>query len=262
MLAVNRFAVARYALPLLLLLAAARVSASDSPDADRPADVPEEFVNTPNGYFHPSCVHEVRESDVVHLDHVRHADGSWTPHPACAHPHYDRSGKARWDASPPTVDSWVGQVASTNTQAVSWLSANWVVPTAPSTGTGQRLYFFPGLMPAAQSERSSSLCWRGMVSTHRLAGRSTAGSAVPTGMSTTAPPSPWPRVKPSRASLMARVAAPTRAYVAHGKCVPPGTRPPAPSTSPRTSPPSPGSGAESSRSTASPPAASTHPREP
>jgi hypothetical protein len=55
----------------------------------RPAAVPEGYVITPFGYFHPSCVREVAIGDMVLADgRVQHADGSVEAEsPVCGYPH-------------------------------------------------------------------------------------------------------------------------------------------------------------------------------
>ena len=59
---------------------------------DRPADVPEGYVITPFGYFHPSCVMELAEGNTLLDKTVRHADGTAEAAPVCNYAHYTASG--------------------------------------------------------------------------------------------------------------------------------------------------------------------------
>src|ERR1700691_3301747 len=59
---------------------------------DRPADVPEGYVITPFGYFHPSCVMELAEGNTLLDKTVQHADGTVEAAPVCNYAHYTASG--------------------------------------------------------------------------------------------------------------------------------------------------------------------------
>src|SRR5271170_8102910 len=56
----------------------------------RPAGVPEGFVITPFGYFHPSCVNQLAKGDVLHADEkaIHRSNGTVDKIPACAYAHY------------------------------------------------------------------------------------------------------------------------------------------------------------------------------
>ncbi len=130
---------------------------------NRPAEVPENYVITPNGYFHPSCVVQVDEgSTVMAGGSIQHADGSIQKVPACAYPHYSAHGEAvvvgggtpnadkivTEAATPtPTINhSYVGDLAYAEPNLVfGALSATWVVPPAPTSYDGQLIYLFPAL---------------------------------------------------------------------------------------------------------------------
>ncbi len=144
----------------------------DLQEASRPPGVPLDYVVTPNGLFHSSCVVKVEENDLITADgEVRHADGSVRAAMVCAHPRFDRAGKliafAGNDESvpPPAFDGWV---ASSNsdynvTPPAKRMISNFTVPSGPRTAAGQVLYFFPGLEATAnlQTILQPVLAWNG-----------------------------------------------------------------------------------------------------
>jgi hypothetical protein len=125
-----------------------------------PASVPLDYIVTPHGYFHASCVHEVEDGATAQSDgSIRHADGTVSNFGLCAYPRYDRNGVAV--ASTTTYGEQTARRAvardstSTNashyieysnqfTSSVGYLSATWTVPSNPVTSSGQTVYFFPG----------------------------------------------------------------------------------------------------------------------
>ncbi len=140
--------------------------AQTPPGANRPAAVPSDYVITPFGYFHPSCVVHLAEGDELRPAQqvIRHADGTTLAVPACNYPHYRADGEKvygdeRGAYAHAISHSWVvaadcvaGSTAIDNmppcgTTASSFtaLSAQWSVPPAPAANDGQTLFFFPGL---------------------------------------------------------------------------------------------------------------------
>ncbi|HEU4727430.1 MAG TPA: hypothetical protein VFT22_06070 [Kofleriaceae bacterium] len=126
----------------------------------RPPTVPPYFVATPNGWFDPACVVEVGAHERVLADgSVARMDGSISrPAQPCTSPRYDVQGRiipdrsaseAGHDASTPTTNGWVEYLDSTALGALSYVHAQWNVPAAPSSNTGQVVYFFPGLENAS-----------------------------------------------------------------------------------------------------------------
>ena len=117
----------------------------------RPATVPEEFVITPFGYFHPSCVVQLAEGHTLLADgRVQLPDGAIEAARHCEYPHYTSGGIAvpadarAGEVSPLVISGWLESVSATTTGAYSKLKSTWVVPPAPVTDNGQLLYFFPG----------------------------------------------------------------------------------------------------------------------
>ena len=118
----------------------------------RPAAVPADFVITPFGYFHPSCVNHLAKGDVLQLDGkaIQHATGTFTKIPECAYPHYEADGEAvtgdERPTHPPSIGhSHVESVTATTTTAYGAMDETWIVPPQPVDNDGQILYFYFGL---------------------------------------------------------------------------------------------------------------------
>jgi hypothetical protein len=125
---------------------------------NRPTGVPENYVITPNGYFHSSCIMEVKERETLRADgQIQHADGSIENVPACGYPHYTGRGEILTGATPrgeigtgstppPAIShSWIESESVTTGGSFGELTASWVVPPTPTSNDGQTIYFFPGL---------------------------------------------------------------------------------------------------------------------
>jgi len=86
---------------------------------NRPAGVPEEYVITPFGYFHPSCVLQIAKGETLLADGrvLQHADGTLEDLPACEYPHYVASGEIAGagvtKVESPTIDGWVEYASQT-----------------------------------------------------------------------------------------------------------------------------------------------------
>jgi hypothetical protein len=123
-----------------------------SAGAKRPATVPADYVITPFGYFHPSCVNHLAKGDILLKDEkaIQHANGNSDKIPECTYPHYEADGEeAIGDGptgNPPSIGhSWVEYVSATTTTSYGALFVTWIVPPPPKNDDGQTLYFFPGL---------------------------------------------------------------------------------------------------------------------
>jgi hypothetical protein len=145
---------------------ALRSSASKS---GRPVEVPADFVATPHGYFHPSCVVELGDDERVADDGaIVRSGGEQRALARCQHPRYDRHGRISRQAGsatapPPTVNGWLASFTSTSAGPVRSISASWRVPRTPTLAGAQTLYFFPGLEPAATGDTilQPVLAWNG-----------------------------------------------------------------------------------------------------
>src|SRR5215469_5576983 len=115
-----------------IMIVAAVAAAQSLPLAGprRPATVPADYVITPFGYFHPSCVMHLAKGDVEQEDEsaVQHADGSYESVPPCAYTRYDSAGNAVADdeRSPkePTIShNWIEYGSTTTTSSFGELYA-------------------------------------------------------------------------------------------------------------------------------------------
>jgi len=109
---------------------------------------------TPFGYFHPSCVQSVDESETLRSDgSIRRADGSTREVAACTHPAFLRDGTRvepndesnRMLRQPSTYNGYLQLVSATESSGANKLTADMTVPPNPSSVAGQTLYLFPGL---------------------------------------------------------------------------------------------------------------------
>lgn len=121
--------------------------------ANRPAEVPQGFVITPFGYFHPSCALQLAGGETLLADGgVELGDGAVESAPVCSYPHYTASGlmvaahaKTARGIDLPEVNGWLESINVKTNQSYGKISATWVVPPLPPVNDGQTLFFFPGL---------------------------------------------------------------------------------------------------------------------
>jgi hypothetical protein len=118
--------------------------------AHRPAAVPEEYVITPFGYSHPSCVIQLAKRDTVVKDGpaIQHSDGTLDNIPACNYTHFTARGEvvAAGAAEKPTIGhSWIENYNVTTSTSYGGIVQTWSVPPNPRSNDGQTLFFFPGL---------------------------------------------------------------------------------------------------------------------
>lgn len=136
------------------------VGVARTPTAARhvPNGVPQGYVVTPFGFFHPSCVRAIDGSETLLADgRVQGPDGSVKPSSACRYPRYGQDG-SRIDANAlprdveaarrhgvPSADGWLEASWYHGSATFGGISANWIVPSPPASDVGQVLYYFPGL---------------------------------------------------------------------------------------------------------------------
>jgi hypothetical protein len=118
----------------------------------RPATVPDDFVPTPGGYLHPSCIIAVGKGEQVREDgQVGLAQGAVRSVAPCPYAAYSRDGQllahpgARAELQ--TVDGWVAELYNLTSGPATFLQTQWTVPPAPLNQGSQIVYFFPGLQP-------------------------------------------------------------------------------------------------------------------
>jgi hypothetical protein len=145
-----------FATAIVLCVFSAPLSGQDTTTAlagdaiNRPAGVPEDYVITPFGYFHPSCVRTLAEGQTLLADgRIQDADGRVEATvPVCNYPHYTSRGAivsaTALSGIEPTINGWLEYVSVTTNTSYREISASWAVPPGPTTEDGQTLFFFPG----------------------------------------------------------------------------------------------------------------------
>src|SRR5271157_472623 len=156
----NNFFPACLAIAGMLLLVSAGLSGQEASPAvasgvsalmNRPPNVPEEYVITPFGYFHPSCVLLLEDGNTLLADgRVQTADGRVEAAHVCNYPRYMPSGAIvaadgnSSQTNPPEISGWLESVSATTSTSFGKISATWPVPPSPTSDDGQCDYFFPG----------------------------------------------------------------------------------------------------------------------
>jgi hypothetical protein len=111
------------------------------------------YVLTPAGWYHESCVYEVADSDWVEETAIHHTDGSVQTVPSCPYPAYrsiptaNNSGNQTQASAPPTPVTnthWATWGNRENSRGFVDFYGEWGVPKRPSA-TGALIYIFPGL---------------------------------------------------------------------------------------------------------------------
>jgi hypothetical protein len=113
--------------------------------AHAPAGVPADYVITPFGYFHPSCVNQLAKGDILHQDEktIERAAGTTYKIPMCAYPHYRADGEKVVGDERAVKKPDISH--ATTTSAYGFMYGFWNVPPAPTTNDGQTVYLFNGM---------------------------------------------------------------------------------------------------------------------
>lgn len=128
---------------------------------DRPPTVPPDFVATPVGYFHRSCIFRVGEDEAVRQDYIEKLDGTRRAFGRCARPSFDLAGNPRDLSNAPTATGWLAS-SQMWSAPLEWISATWTVPPPPVVVGSQVIYLFPGLVPGYNSYiLQPVLAWNG-----------------------------------------------------------------------------------------------------
>jgi hypothetical protein len=139
------------------MLVAGLAAAQAPVAAKRPAVVPADFVITPFGYFHPSCVNHLAKGDVLLQDEgaIQHANGAFENIEECAYPHFDADGtkivgdfKPAGDgkSQPPNIGhAWIEYASIHDTANYGQIYSEWDVPAEPTSNDGQTVFLFNGL---------------------------------------------------------------------------------------------------------------------
>ncbi|MEO7431121.1 MAG: hypothetical protein ABIR62_03720 [Dokdonella sp.] len=163
-------------------VADASTSVDSLPPSARPAGVPDGYLVTPNGYFHPDCVQRVGSDERVLADgSIAGPAGQRRASPACIHAHFSKAGTAigpydraqvsdipgqtaTADTLPPTINGYTVSATFVVSNAVPKVfAADMLVPTAPSSAGDQTIYLFPGLedIEDVQTILQPVLAWNG-----------------------------------------------------------------------------------------------------
>jgi Big-like domain-containing protein len=151
------------AAPIVLLAVAAcsePASSPPQPSASKVGEdagaIPNDYVVTPAGWYHRSCVHQIEDGALVGRNGlVRRKDGSTYQLPKCGYPIQRARGRpdtrGRPAARPPADSGWIEFAYDFTPGSFRQLDADWTVPAAPTTAySGQRVYFtFPGIQSDA-----------------------------------------------------------------------------------------------------------------
>jgi hypothetical protein len=135
-----------------IMLVAGLALAQAPAGARRPAAVPADYLITPFGYYHSSCVHHLAQGDVLRESEnaVQRANGTYEAVQQCAYPHYRADGEKvvgneRAVLDPNISHAWVEYASITTTSAYGQIYSEWDVPPNPSNHDGQTVYLFNGL---------------------------------------------------------------------------------------------------------------------
>jgi hypothetical protein len=130
--------------------------------AQLPEGPADEYVTSPVGRFHRSCVHSVPSGAFIDADDNVIVDGHIVDHHEPCRYRWYRSGDDGAAATgtpptPPTIDGWVESAratAFTNSWGFNWFNdivGYTIVPRAPRTFASQTVYFFTSLEPVDRS---------------------------------------------------------------------------------------------------------------
>mmetsp|Transcript_7256 Transcript_7256/g.30873 ORF Transcript_7256/g.30873 Transcript_7256/m.30873 type:complete len:289 (+) Transcript_7256:37-903(+) len=107
----------------------------------------EDFLPTPGGRaIHKDCVHHIPHGASLHVEEdksgyrLHHHDGSIERHEPCPHAPHAMHGQA-----------WKAWAQYLNEDSFDFMSAEWPVPSEPTTEKNQILYFWPGTEPGDNS---------------------------------------------------------------------------------------------------------------
>jgi hypothetical protein len=151
-----RFAVLAVIALTILIIGLTGAEAQAPAGAKRPAAVPADFVVTPFGYFHPSCVNHLAKGDNLREDEktIEHKDGTSRSIPVCGYPHFEADGTkvvgniqraADRTKEPYIGHSWIEYASITTSSAYGQIYAEWEVPGNPANDDGQIVFLFNGL---------------------------------------------------------------------------------------------------------------------
>lgn len=134
-------------------LGPAYLDAADQAGID-PQILATEYVRTPAGLVHRSCVHAIEAGD--NLDgngDILRARGARDAIAPCGYPEIraltDQKVRPPGDSPasghPPAVNGWIEEANAYAYSTIGAMAANWWVPSTPGANHGQLIYLFPAL---------------------------------------------------------------------------------------------------------------------
>lgn len=110
-----------------------------------------DYVLTPAGLYHRSCVHDVGRGATIEADDwIKGADGVRFQLPACEFPHFSNARTSSEEPPPPDVNGWVVDGYRHTSNWIKTMQATWTVPPWPTNRADQVIYFFPGIEPESK----------------------------------------------------------------------------------------------------------------
>ncbi len=130
-------------------------TATSGADLDEAAFLAGEYVATPYGYVHSSCVIEVDDDTEVHPDGTLVAGAMTTKLTPCAHKRFTAEdakaarASATGHATGGEIDGWTVDGSWKAPSGITRMTGDFVVPAAPRSPDGLT-YLFPGLEPTGR----------------------------------------------------------------------------------------------------------------
>ena len=146
------------AIAIPILMAACSAGSGDPPTGTTSQELAAQYVPTPNGFFHPSCIVQLADDEVMRGDAViERSDGTRRAAAPCALPHYNMRGHSSVDPQAEAVAQATGEPAAAlkgwvesvyaYTPPVGYLSVQFQVPRTPLTTKSEVDFWFPGTEP-------------------------------------------------------------------------------------------------------------------
>lgn len=116
------------------------------PETTRPSDVPENYIATPFGFFHPSCVYEIKNDETLLQGlQVKKVTGEIKQIEECKFSNFLTKGVMRKKTDEATNAALDDQLQMYSVASLDgsllYMSTNLRVPSEPEVDNGQTLYF-------------------------------------------------------------------------------------------------------------------------
>jgi hypothetical protein len=143
-------------LALVVVFAADRIYAREGSTKAQPgksaakgAAAATDYLPTPHGHHHRSCIHDVGDGAVVDANgKVTLASGKPFVVPRCAFPARVPPRSDGKQPAPPSTNGWVLDTNWVSASPLGAIKATWTVPPPPTVQSGQLVYFFPSMVPS------------------------------------------------------------------------------------------------------------------